>query len=83
MERCNSDDPFFLFLGAFDLAKLREVGAYFRESANLDDKHRQAAQALGGKLLHLAFCGNTEITRAPKHYQVSDYAEKIKIRHPS
>ena len=75
----------FLFLGAFGLAQLREMGAFSREAANLDDKRRQSAQALGGNppSLSLVLSEIKGITRAAKNYQVSTYAEKSNFWHLS
>ena len=58
------------------------MGAFFREAATLESKHLHAVQALGKKLLPIVFSPNEEVNKAARHYQVSTYAEKVKILTP-
>ena len=56
--------------------------AIFREAATLESNHLQSVQAIGKKLLPIVFSSNEEVSKAARHYQVSTYAEKVRILTP-
>ena len=59
-----------------DLANLRDLGAFFREAADLDEKHKQAIHKLGEKLTPLVFREDDRVEDAANHHRVSTLAEK-------